>query len=250
MVVTWLIGNLRNWELRFELPAGWLPAALFLALLVFQAVLPGWSLDPGSTRRLALKLGAVAAFFLVCANTYRSRSQFRRASWAMIAAGTIISIFGVVQRVTWNGRFYWIGPEAPGTAVYTFGPFTNRAHFAGLVVAVLPAALVVLLTRRPHATPRTAVQGWAARFRRWNSKDSSARSLIPFLILIMAGAALASGSRGAIVTLGAVLLAILGLGGGGRAGRARWIKIPISAVLIIMAGGGVWGGGPLSHHPR
>ena len=241
MVLTWLIGSLRNWELRIELPAGWLPAALFLALIAFQAVLPGWSLDPGSTRRLALKLGAVAAFFLVCANTYRSRSQFRRASWAMIAAGTIISIFGVVQRVTWNGRFYWIGPEAPGTAAYTFGPFTNRAHFAGLVVAVLPVALVVLLTRRRDATQRTAVQGWAARFRRWNSKDSSARSLIPFLILIMAGAALASGSRGAIVTLVAVLLAILGLGGGGRAGRARWIKVAISAVLIIMAG--AWIGG-------
>src|SRR6267143_49504 len=170
MVVTWLIGSLRNWELRVELPAGWLPAALFL----------------------------------VCANTYRSRSQVRRAAWTMIATGTVISIFGVVQRVTWNGRFYWIGPEAPGTAVYTFGPFTNRAHFAGLVVAVLPVALVVLLTRRRDATQRTAVQGWAARFRRWNSQDSSARSLIPLLILIMGGAALASGSRGAIVTLVAV----------------------------------------------
>jgi len=241
MVVTWLIGSLRNWELRVELPAGWLPAALFLALLAVQATLPGWSLDPGATRRLALKLGAVAAFFLVCANTYRSRSQIRRAAWAMIATGSIISIFGVIQRVTWNGRFYWIGPEAPGTAVYTFGPFTNRAHFAGLVVAVLPVALVMLLTRRRDPLQRSALQGWAARFRRWNSQDSSARSLIPLLILIMGGAALASGSRGAIVTLVAVLLAILGLGGGGRAGRARWIKIAISAVLIIMAG--AWIGG-------
>src|SRR5207247_4316360 len=57
MVVTWLIGNLRNWDLRIELPAGWLPAALLLALLGFQAVLPGWSLHPGSTRPLALTLG-------------------------------------------------------------------------------------------------------------------------------------------------------------------------------------------------
>src|SRR5206468_13131968 len=63
--------------------------------------------------------------------------------------------FGVIQRVTWNGRFYWIGPEAPGTAVYTFGPFTNRAHFAGLVVAVLPVALVMLLTRRRDPLQRS-----------------------------------------------------------------------------------------------
>src|SRR5439155_26905944 len=81
------------------------PSTLFPYTTLFRsAVLPGWSLDPGSTRRLALKLGAVAAFFLVCANTYRSRSQIRRAAWAMIATGTIISIFGVIQRVTWNGR--------------------------------------------------------------------------------------------------------------------------------------------------
>jgi len=106
MVVTWLIGNLRNWELRVELPAGWLPALLFLGLLALQATLPGWSLDPGATRRLGLKLGAVAAFFLVCVNTYRSRAQLRRAAWTMVATGTLISVFGVIQRVTWNGRFY------------------------------------------------------------------------------------------------------------------------------------------------
>src|SRR5207247_10032003 len=68
-----------------------------------------------------------------------------------------------------------------------------------------------------------------------------ASSLIPFLTLVLAGAALAGGSRDASVTLGAGLLAILGLGGGGRAGRARWIKIAISAVLIVMAG--AWIGG-------
>jgi len=241
MVVTWLIGNLNNWELRMELPAGWLPALLFLGLLALQATLPGWSLDPGTTQRLGLKLGAVAAFFLVCVNTYRSRAQLRRAAWTMVATSTVISVFAVIQRVTWNGRFYWIGPEAPGSAVYTFGPFANRTHFAGLVVAVLPIALVILLTRRATSTRRHALKGIAARFRGWNSQQSSARSLIPLLIVIMAGAALASGSRGAIVTLVAVLLAILGLGGGGRAGRARWIKVAVSAVLVIMAA--VWIGG-------
>jgi O-antigen ligase len=241
MVVTWLIGNLRNWELRVELPAGWLPAALFLGLLALQATLPGWSLDPGATRRLGLKLGAVAAFFLVCTNTCRSRGQLRRAAWTMVATGVLISVFGVVQRVTWNGRFYWIGPEAPGNAVYTFGPFANRTHFAGLVVSVLPIALVLLLTRPASSTRRDALKGLAARFRGWNSQTSSARSLLPLLILIMAGAALASGSRGAIVTLVAVLLAIVGLGGGSRSGRARWIKVAVSALLIILAG--AWIGG-------
>src|SRR5439155_24839144 len=116
---------------------------------------------------------------------------------------------------------------AAGCTVCTSGPFATRPHTAGLIVAVLPIALVILLTRRATSTRRHALKGIAARFRGWNSQQSSARSLIPLLIVIMAGAALASGSRGAIVTLVAVLLAILGLGGGGRAGRARWIKVAV-----------------------
>ena len=34
MVVTWLIGSLRNWELRVELPAGWLANAANVRALV------------------------------------------------------------------------------------------------------------------------------------------------------------------------------------------------------------------------
>jgi O-antigen ligase len=241
MVLAWLIGTLQNWELRVALPAGWLPALLFLALIALQATLPGWSLDPGATWRLFLKLGAVAGFFLVCTNVYRTRAQLSRAAWTMVATAGAISILGIVQRVTWNGRFYWIGPEAPGAALYTFGPFANRVHFAGLVVAVLPVALMLLLTRRAEPVRRDVVPTFAARLRRWNSQSSSARNLIPLLILAMGGAALASGSRGAIVTLVAVLLAVLGLGVGGASGRARVVKVAVAALLILMAG--IWIGG-------
>ena len=37
MVVVWIVGMLGDWELRVELPPGWLPASLFLALVFFQA---------------------------------------------------------------------------------------------------------------------------------------------------------------------------------------------------------------------
>jgi hypothetical protein len=174
MVLVWLLGMLRDWELRIDLPPGWLPIYLFLALVVLQASpLPGalvglvspWtlglhqtaaayvgasthlvplSLAPHATVREALKLGAVAALFLVCYNTYRTRPQVIRAIWTMIAMGSMISVFGVVQRMTWNGRLYWVGPGSPGTSA--FGPFVNRAHFAGLIVVVVPMALALVVT--------------------------------------------------------------------------------------------------------
>jgi len=40
MAVVYVIGTLRHWELRVELPPGWLPALLFLGLIALQAVGP------------------------------------------------------------------------------------------------------------------------------------------------------------------------------------------------------------------
>src|SRR5690606_36424340 len=111
----------------------WLPALLFLGLVVLQSLaLPGilvqvlspgtaalthaaWvftggeagtmtlSLDAEMTWRLALKLSAVTVLCLVVYNTYRTHAQVRRALWVMIGMGTLIALFGIAQRMTWNG---------------------------------------------------------------------------------------------------------------------------------------------------
>src|SRR5262245_9632079 len=116
MAVTYLIGTLCDWELRVEFPPGWMPATLLLCLVVAQAVVPGWSADPHTTWRMALKLLGVAAFYLTCWNVYRTRGQAQRAIWAMIIIGTLISVFGIIQRMAWNGHLYWVGREAPSSA--------------------------------------------------------------------------------------------------------------------------------------
>lgn len=268
MVLVWVLGMLRDLELRIELPPGWLPIYLFLALVFLQALpLPGalvglvspWvrrlhqeaavylgassrlvplSLAPHATVREALKLGAVAAFFLVCYNTYRTRGQVIRAIWTMIAMGSLISVFGVVQRMTWNGRLYWVGPESP--SISAFGPFVNPAHFAGLIVVVVPMALALVVTGVKSAR-RLPGRGWGDRLRRWNSERSGPTRLIPFLILLMGGAALVSGSRGGLLALMAALLAMVGLGAQGRSGAGRAARIAITAVLIVFAA--TWIGG-------
>ena len=268
VVLVWLLGMLRDWELRIDLPPGWLPIYLFLGLVFLQASpLPGalvglvspWtlglhqtaaayvgasthlvpvSLAPHATVREALKLGAVAAFFLVCYNTYRTPPQVIRAIWTMIAMGSLISVFGVVQRMTWNGRLYWVGPGSPGTSA--FGPFVNRAHFAGLIVVVVPMALALVLTG-VQSVRRLPVRGLGDRLRRWNSERSGPTRLIPFLILLMGGAALVSGSRGGLLALMAALLAMVGLGAQGPSGARRAVRITITAVLIVVAA--TWIGG-------
>jgi len=271
MVLVWVLGMLRDWEMRIELPPGWLPAYLFLGLVFLQAApLPSalvglvspstlglhqeaaayigessrlvpLSVSPHSTLREALKLGAVAAFFLVCYNTYRTHAQITRAIWTMIVMGSFISVFGIVQRMTWNGHFYWVGPEAPHAG--GFGPFVNRAHFAGLIVVVVPLALALMMNSVKGTRRRLTVRGWADRLRRWNAEGSGPSRLIPFLILLMGGAALVSGSRGGLLALIAVLLLMVGLGAKGRAGAGRAARIAITAVLIILVA--LWIGGDI-----
>src|SRR3989441_10784619 len=232
---------LRHWELRVELPPGWLPGALFPGLIVLQALTP-LSLDPYATGREALKLLAVAAFFLVCYNTYRTRVQAQRAVWTMIAMGSLISIVGIVQRVTWNHRLYWIGPEIEHGS--PFGPFVNRAHFAGLMVVVVPMALALVIARnrgeRRHHRRRLT---WRDRLREWNSTETDATRLVPFLVLVMGGAALVSGSRGGAVALLAALLAMtVGSLAHGQSWSGWAARLALGTVLIVLAGAWIGGG--------
>ena len=272
MVLVWVLGMLRDWELRIELPPGWLPAYLFLALVFLQASpLPGalvglvspWtfglhqtaaayiggsshlvplSLSPHATLREALKLGAVAAFFLVCYNTYRTRPRVIRAIWTMAIMGALISVFGIVQRMTWNGRLYWVGPEGYGF-MYSLGPFVNRAHFAGLVVVVVPMALAMLLAGRRDSSSRHVPRGWRERLRRWASPAAGPTKLVPFLILLMGGAVLVSGTRGGLIALIAALLVMVALAAGGRSGA--WRAGRVALVLVLIGLTGVWIGGDI-----
>jgi uncharacterized membrane protein len=269
--VVWLLAMLRQWELRIELPPGWLPALLFLGLIVIQSLpLPSWlvsmlspaaaaltretwaftdggagtialSLYSDATWRMALKFLSLALLFLVIYNTYRTHAQVRRAIWVMITMGTLIALLGIAQRMTWNGRFYWMGPQAPHASA--FGPFVNRTHFAGMMVVIVPMALAVALAGRRDRKRRRHRRDWREQLRAWNSREAGPTSLIPWLVLLMGGAALVSGSRGGVVALLAALLVMVGLGGRGswRAGRS-W-RIVLATVLILLTG--IWIGGDI-----
>jgi O-antigen ligase len=235
MAGAYVIGNLKNWELRIELPPGWLPALGFLLLITLQGVVPGRSVDPHATWREALKLLAVATFFLVCWNTYRTRAQVERALWTMIGVGTVIALFAIVQRVTWNGRLYWIGPEA----LSAFGPFVNRTHFAWLMLIIVSLALALMTSAARPPRRRHRLRGLGPRLREWAGAEGSARAVVPLLVLVMGGAALVSGSRGGVIALLAALVTmVLGALARARSGRGRAARLGLATLAILLAG--IW----------
>jgi len=271
IVVAWVVGMVSQWDLRVELPPGWLPAVLFLALVLVQAVpLPAaqvkllspavrelyaaaseftnvgstlvpFSLFPHATWREGLKLLSVAVFFLVLYNVYRTRVKADRALWAMILTSSAVALFGIVQRMTWNGRLYWIGPEAPHSEV--FGPFVNRTHFVGLVLATVPMALAMVVADQRRRKGQREGRTLAQRLREWNSQESGPTRLVSYLILLMGSAALVSSSRGAVVSLLAALLCMTGLAAGGRSGGRRVVRLVTVIGLVVLAG--AWVGGDI-----
>jgi FlaA1/EpsC-like NDP-sugar epimerase/O-antigen ligase len=233
IVVAWIVGMVRQWELRVELPPGWVPASLFLAL-VFAQVIPlppdlmgtvapflaelngaasdytgvapslvPLSLFPQETWRQGLKLLAVALLFVVLYNSCRTPARIDRAVWTMILTASVIALFGVVQRMT-------------GT-----GPFVDAAHFAGLVVVVVPVALALVVADGEAAERRHGRRGW----------------LILLLVLLMGGATLVSGSRGGVVSLIAALLGMAGLARRDRPGARRGAEATIATALMVLAVG-------------
>jgi O-antigen ligase len=271
MTVLWVLGMVRQWQLRIAIPPGALPALLFVSLGLVQMIpIPVWlawivspraaalatevahftgaplgpipsSLAPYATWQQWTKLVATGLFFLVVYNTHRTRPQARRLLWAMLLTTAAIALFGIVQRATWNGRLYWIGPVAPHAS--GFGPFVNRAHFAGLVVVVAPMGLAMMLGLR-RLLPRPRVpRAWRDRVRAWSSRNVGPERLIPLLILLAGGAALVSGSRGGVVSLLCALVAMAGLGAHGREGGRRAGALAAATLVVVLVS--LWIGGDI-----
>jgi O-antigen ligase len=87
---------------------------------------------------------------------FRTLQDWRGFVWFGMALGFVISVFGILQHLTFNGKLYWFRELRYGGI--PFGPFANRNHFAGFAELVLPLALVPLVLGRVRRE-RLAVVG-------------------------------------------------------------------------------------------
>jgi O-antigen ligase len=60
-----------------------------------------------------------------------------------MSLGFSVSVFGILQYLTNNGKLYWLRTIQEG--VLPFGPYVNRNHFAGFAELIIPVALVPLV---------------------------------------------------------------------------------------------------------
>ena len=145
VAVLFLIWALRFYFTKQEEP-GFSPLLPPLAVF-FLAGLGQWffraTASSYNTRIELMLLLATLLFLFLCVQVFRTLQDWRSFVWFGMGLGFAVSVFGILQHLTFNGKLYWIRELAYGGI--PFGPYVNRNHFAGLMELLIPLALVPLV---------------------------------------------------------------------------------------------------------
>jgi len=131
---------------------------------------------PFLTKIEILKLSALGILFFLAIQAFQTLEDWHGFVWFLLVLGFLVSVFGILQYFTFNGKLYWFRELRFGGI--PFGPYVNRNHFAGLIELIAPSGLAVLVMR---AFPRDRL------------------ALLAVLTLLPVGALFLSASRGGII---------------------------------------------------
>ncbi len=175
------------------------------------------SLEPDSTLQMAARLAAAWLLFQAVLRLKGTPGVSLRIARAVVCNAVLLSIFAIVQGLTWNGCIYWVrSAPADASAWSAGGPFVNHNHLAAYLNMGLGLALGLLLqgngrdvVRRDATRLCTA---YAAAIIAVGVISSQSRS--GFLGLLAASLLFAGYLRGRLITVGvrlAVALVMIGL---------------------------------------
>jgi O-antigen ligase len=100
--------------------------------------------------------------------------------------GFAVSVFGILQHLTFNGKLYWFREMHYGGI--PFGPYVNRNHFAGFAELFIPMALVPLMLGK-------------VRRERW--------LIVGLFAVVSIGSLFLAASRGGIVSLAVEVVVVV-----------------------------------------
>src|SRR5688572_16915709 len=93
------------------------------------------SLYPASTRLDLYRLSLAIGLFALAACVFSDAHTLALACTLIGLNGAAIAVFGIVQRLTWNGHMFWSVPLSRGVP---FGPFINKNNAAAICCCALP----------------------------------------------------------------------------------------------------------------
>ena len=206
LLVLWTVRQYRLKSERLILPKETIPLFAFALVVLVQLAFHLTASRYYTRIELQLLVTYLIVLFLM-AQVFSQSSHWRGFVWFLMTLGFAISIFGILQHLTFNGKLYWFRVMRYGGL--PFGPYVNRNHFAGFAEMVIPVALVPL------------VLGKVRRERVF---------LVGFLAVVPIVALFLSASRGGIISFGVqmiILFLLLLL----RRAQAKWV---IAGGIVVL----------------
>jgi O-antigen ligase len=161
------------------------PLVGFALVTVAQLVLHTTASAYHTRVELQLLTAYIVLLFVMMQSYYRP-SHWRGFIWFLMGLSFFVSIFGILQHLTFNGKLYWFRVLRYGG--YPFGPYVNRNHFAGFAELLIPVALVPLVL---------------GKVRKERLFIAALFALVPIVALLLAA------SRGGIVSFAVEMLVLM-----------------------------------------
>jgi O-antigen ligase len=178
LFLAWALHAYLQRQDQLSIPSLLLPLVAF-SLLVLAQWFFRWTASAYHTRADFQLLFSDILLIFVAAQIFRTVGDWRSFAWFLMVFAFLVSGFGILQHLTFNGKLYWFRVMHYGGI--PFGPYVNRNHFAGFAELVIPVGLVPL------------VLGKVRRERRF---------VVGLLAILPLAALLLSASRGGIISVG------------------------------------------------
>jgi len=209
LFVCWGVVVARRRQLEIHWNWLYLPLLALGIVAVLQCVF-GLSVYLYLTKIELLKWASFSLLFFLTTESFRTEDHLRQFVWFLLSLGFVVSLFGIIQQSTFNGKLYWLVPLPSGAA--PFGPFVDGDHFAGFVELTAPLALALLLFR---------------------SRRREQVTLLLLFTLVPIGGLILSASRGGILGLVLEFALLAFLSRAHRIGRKQLLG---AVGLVLVAG--------------
>ena len=182
-----------------------LPPMVGFLLVVLAQLLFSTSASPFNTHQEFTLLLADVIMVFLAVQAFRTLEDWRGFVWFVMIFGFVVSVFGILQHLTFNGKLYWFREMHYGGI--PFGPYVNRNHFAGFAELFIPMSLVPLMLGK-------------VRRERW--------FIVGLFAVVSIGSMFLAASRGGIVSLAVEVVVVV-----------MWMSLRRMGPKQMLAGAGV-----------
>jgi hypothetical protein len=149
---------------------------------------------------------------------------------SIIIIGFTIAVFGIIQRLSYNGKIYWV-ISRPGSH---FGPYVNYDHYAGYMEMCVFLAVSFFIGKISSSSV-VRIKKLKERIIWLSSREANTTLIYLFLAIVMATALFMTTSRGGIMSFLAALAVFYFVCLISAARKTRNRILLASVLLIILA---------------